>query len=83
LLHNFKKKLNYMDSWGSLDILAGFGICRLVEAVMKIPADPCSNRGESVFIIFMFSEGTLPGLGLTLSPFSFYQVFPFGTYLLS
>lgn len=40
-----------MDSWGSLDILAGFGICRLVEAVMKIPADPCSNRGESAIII--------------------------------
>gem|GEM_PF-3967154 len=30
-----------MDSWGSLDILMGFE-----------PADPRSNRGESVFFIY-------------------------------
>ncbi len=34
-----------MDSWGSQDILAGFE-----------PADPRSNRGESVFLTMSSAE---------------------------
>jgi hypothetical protein len=38
-LLNYKTRIILADSWGSQDILAGFE-----------PADPRSNRGESVLI---------------------------------